>query len=128
MALRKTKNIKGIDADYWAITNFQYDDIHNSAKGVISLYYNQEARENKSNFLFRDTFKVNNVSEINTPEGLPVTSIKDLIKSMLYPMIKKSVIKKVEILDEEGNSVLDEEGKKTYKDVEQNWFADAEDC
>jgi len=128
MALKKLKQIKGIDAEYWAITNFQYDDISNSAKGVIALYYNQEARENKANFLFREAFKVSKIEDISTPEGLPVTSVKDLIKSMLYPKIKESRMSKEVKLDEEGNEMKDEDGKTIREDVEQNYFVDAEDC
>lgn len=54
MALKKTKNYKGIDCYYWRINNFNYDDINDKATVELYLYQNEQTVKDLSNSLLKE--------------------------------------------------------------------------
>lgn len=45
MALRKTKKVFGYDFNYWMITSRNYSKEYNRTEFVVSLYKNQDMRQ-----------------------------------------------------------------------------------
>jgi len=109
MAIKKAKSHKGIQADYWRINDFYYDDVKKEARVDLWLYASEEAKNAnlKDNALRRDPIVIDNPMDIDIPEPLRViVNMRDLMKTMLYLKIMESK------LDADGN--------------ETNWYADAE--
>ena len=104
MALKKSKIVKGVTADYWKIIDC---DVR-TGKVNLGLYANQQAAEERSNFLEKYSTLVEFPIEFSNPV------------EFAYNEIKKSRIEEVPIEDEMG--------EVTYSNEETNWFADAEDC
>ncbi len=109
MAIKKQTTYKGLNAEYWRINLFTYDDISDTAIVHLWLYGNEASKDNNlKNGLKREVLRLPDIKEIEIPDELhAITNPRDLLKSMLYLKIKES------------NKVEDEET---------NWFADAEDA
>lgn len=57
MALKLSKQFKGITADYWKIMSTVYDAIPNQTRVILGLYISKEARElDANNFVERIVF------------------------------------------------------------------------
>ena len=119
MALKKIKNYKGMNCEYWRINQFSYDDITDTAIVSLWLYVNQEATINLSeNTLIREVLTIKGIKQVEiTPEIIALNlNPRDLLKRLMYIKLKES--KKEMILDENNQEV----------EVETNFFADSEDC
>ncbi len=127
MAIKLTQKEKGIEASYWRINNFIYNDSSSSIQVILGLYVNEEAKDDLNNFLIREEVKISGVNEIELPNGIS-GSIKDIIKGLLYMKIKESKIQKIKKVGEDGQPILDGDGKPIIEEVETNKFVNAEDC
>jgi benzoyl-CoA reductase/2-hydroxyglutaryl-CoA dehydratase subunit BcrC/BadD/HgdB len=137
MALKKAKEVKGIQADYWRIYRNDQNMNENKTCVRLALYANKDARDaGVMNFLDLQAFTFDGV---------------DFTREELYAKIKESetetriiteavpAIEGVEaveaVLDEEGNVVTEaveavaavEAIPAVTEEVELNWFNDAED-
>lgn len=119
MALKKIKEYKGMNCEYWRINQLSYDDLTDTATVSLWLYANQQATSDLNNALIREVITLTGIKEVIIPENVP-TNPRNLLKFLLYVKIKESNKQMVTELDEEGNEVQVEK--------ELNWFADSEDC
>ena len=113
MALKLQTKYKGLDAEYWRINQFRYDDLTDTATVQLWLYGSEASKEENvsENALKREVIVVNGIKEIPTPDEsfmVDVTGPRDLLKKMLYQKIVES------LLNEEGE--------------EQNPFVNATPC
>lgn len=107
MALKKSKtNSQGVDYEYWVAETIS--DIHNKNTQVcVCGFINQDTRNSGCGHIERQF--VGNLA------GLYHTGAE------VYAFIKQSRTQKVQKIDENGTKLNE------FDDVEQNWFADAED-
>jgi len=69
MALRKDYNYKGITANYWKITNANWDGFINTMYIELSLYLNESSRNNNVNdVLITKSFIFSNMAEVSREE------------------------------------------------------------
>jgi hypothetical protein len=69
MALQKNYDYKGINANYWKITNANWNGFINSMYIEMSLYVNEQARTSDvSNFLLTKSFIFENMAEVSREE------------------------------------------------------------
>jgi hypothetical protein len=120
MALKKIKQYKGMNCEYWRINQFSYDDINDTANISLWLYVNQEATSDlANNALIREVIGISGIKQVQIPSELEQSNPRDLLKFLLYTKIKES---KKEIVIEEVDGNIVEVEKET------NWFADAINC
>ena len=107
MALQKSKTLpSGVTADYWRVTKITLDVVNESALVVLSLYVNKAARD--AGMQPVQSF------DYAFPYA-PFVADADA-RSVAYTVIASP----------SPSVTVDEEGAETT--VENNWFADAEDC
>lgn len=117
MALKLITKYQGIDAEYWRINQFQYDDVRDEAYVHLWLYFNKEASLNKENKLTREVITIQGVKQFPLPEQefyVGVNSPRDLIEKLLYLKLTEPVY---ETKIEDGQEIQ----------VQVNKFAEAED-
>jgi len=119
MALKKSKSIKGIQADYWRIYRNDQNTAEDKTCVRLALYANKDARDaGVMNFLDLQAFTFDGV---------------DFTREQLYVKIKESKAE-TRVITEAVDAVLDEEGNvvteavpAVTEEIETNWFFDAED-
>lgn len=120
MAIKKSKIIKGITADYWKIVDC---NIKTGFVG-LALYVNKESAQVRENMLDgRIGFQINFPVDVENPLAYAYAKIKE----------SKPVNKIItEAIEEQRDPVTNEvivEGVEAETVVEEsNWFFDAEDC
>ncbi len=131
MALKKQKEYKGMNAEYWRINQFTYDDTKDIANVSLWLYGNKEASDSSEseNGLYREVIEVEGIKAVEVPEQLQALNLspRDLLKTLLYTKIKESKIVN-KLREPTEQEVIDGTEITEYIDVETNWFADSVDC
>ena len=113
MALKKIKQIKGINADYWKIVDC---DVKNGIV-MLALYYDKDSAKVRDNMLDgRVKFNIEFPIDVVAPLAYAYTKIKE--SKMENVVIKEAVYG-------EDGQLLEEEVKELR---ETNWFFDSEDC
>ena len=109
MALKKSKTVKGIKADYWKIYRNDQNIVENKTCVRLGLYPSKEVRDlDAMNFIELQAFTFDGV---------------DYTREDLYAKIKESNL--VQDTNEDGSPKVDENDEPVM--VETNWFSDAED-
>jgi hypothetical protein len=107
MALKKVKQVKGIEGNYWKIYRNDQNTAENKTCVRLALYPSKDVRNlDVMNFLELQAFTFDGV---------------DYTREDLYTKIKESKLEKV-ILVEAVEAV-----EEVFEMVETNWYADAED-
>jgi len=90
MALKKIVNFKGVNAEYWRINQFEYNDLTDEAFVTLGLYANEEAKDKSMQFNVLDVRNevLKDIKLIPIPTNIPATNPRDLIKIMLYSKLK----------------------------------------
>ena len=114
MALKKVKQIKWINAEYWKIYRNDQSMADNNTCVRLGLYTNKDTRDlDVMNFLELQAYTFDGV---------------DYSRADLYAKIKESkmayIVVKEAVYGEAGE-ILEEEVKEL---TETNWFVDAIDC
>ena len=130
MALRKTKQFKGVDCDYWKIIALTYDDIKDRAVVTVGLFATEAtATAGANNYLLTEKIKLSGIKEIETPAEVQALNLgpRDLLKALLYAKMKEPVIvqRPVEATFEERRA---EGFVQEFTEEDVNWFSDAEDA
>lgn len=115
MALKKTIDYKGADAEYWRINKFSYDDVNDTAIVDLWLYINEVSKNEDvaGNGLQRKVLNLSDIKNVEIPAELSeITSPRDLLKTLLYQKIKEPIM---------------QTDPETGEEVNVNWFSDAED-
>ena len=93
MALLLQEQYKGIDAEYWRINYFTYDDVLDKAVVHLWLYANEDARHRdlENNGLKREIITLLNVKQQSLPIPDEPVSVRDALKALLYSRIMQPV-------------------------------------
>ena len=134
MALKKIKNIKGFEAEYWKMTSVKFDLMNLKIISQLDVFKDITVRQSgQANSMGRE---VRTWGIMDFP--LQATTIEERymevasktfleIVSIAYIKWKESDIQQRPLLDEYGMPQYDENNQLIMEDYEANWFADAED-
>jgi hypothetical protein len=114
MALLKTKNVKGIEANYWTITTLTWSKESDKTYVALTLFYNEDARKQSLD---------------NALDGVGFEFEGELSRDECYLKIKESMLVKRITKEksesfQDGNIIIQEE---EFEMVETNFFIDAID-
>lgn len=121
MALKKIKEVKGFNAEYWKITDLKLDLMTATLSCQLSLFKDKPTREEGlSNMMENKRFRWTIPEEFNNVAQM---SVLEMV-AFVYTKIKEP--KPEPIMGDDFKYVYEEDGE-TLVTQETNWFADAVD-
>lgn len=139
MALKKAKVINtDITADYWNIGTLEYTKEYSRLVLILDLYTSQESRNNGDNYVYREAFKIMNVTPSDIENNILEFAYAKLKEdNELFPEWARILVSpeipavpaKEEVKNEAGEVIEEaQEAIEGVPAVYMSYFEEAEDC